>query len=316
MDDSDENASRRADEWEALQAVYDGDDGIFLLADNIADANEKHMTTRWTIELGRTRLQMLLPATYPSQDPPQVSVYAPHLANERLWQIQQELIDLWAPDTEVALLWTEHCRAAVEEAEQDSESGIVTTEEKSDETQRSGNEGSDGHTPHNKQSSSGVISFVPSTSRFGQPIRNFEAAVVLNNEYQRKIFRGEPFHPPKSGPSETLLAFCAAVTCHEHVQWVLAELLLNDNKVAKASHNMFAYRFTNNDQGGMVSDNDDDGEKGSGAKLAALLELAGAQNVMVIVSRWYGGVHLGPARFKWIASTAREALEKAGFIGK
>lgn len=45
-----------------------------------------------------------------------------------------------------------------------------------------------------------------------------------------------------------------------------------------------------------VADNDDDGESGAGAKLAALLELMGANNVMIVVSRWYGGVHLGPDR--------------------
>lgn len=45
-----------------------------------------------------------------------------------------------------------------------------------------------------------------------------------------------------------------------------------------------------------VADNDDDGESGAGAKLAALLELMGVQNVFVVVTRWYGGVHLGPDR--------------------
>ena len=35
----------------------------------------------------------------------------------------------------------------------------------------------------------------------------------------------------------------------------------------------------------------------------------GANNVLVVVSRWFGGVHLGPARFKYIANTARELLE-------
>ena len=46
----------------------------------------------------------------------------------------------------------------------------------------------------------------------------------------------------------------------------LAELL-SDKKVAKATHNMIAYKFHDADNGNrLVSDNDDDGEKGSGAK--------------------------------------------------
>ena len=38
----------------------------------------------------------------------------------------------------------------------------------------------------------------------------------------------------------------------------------------------------------------------------------GANNVLVVVSRWFGGVHLGPARFKYIANTARELLDACG----
>ena len=111
-----------------------------------------------------------------------------------------------------------------------------------------------------------------------------------------------------------MIAHVARVESMEHVNWVLAELLFGDKKVAKATHNMIAYRFWDSETKCLVSDNDDDGEKGSGSKLAALLELSDAKNVIVIVSRWYGGIHLGPARFKYIASTAREALEEFGFL--
>ena len=100
----------------------------------------------------------------------------------------------------------------------------------------------------------------------------------------------------------------------EHIQWALADLLLNDKKVAKASHNMFAYRFTNEETGTLVSDNDDDGEKGSGSKLASLLDMCNVDNVLVVVSRWFGGIHLGPARFKWIAWVAREGLVQGGYL--
>ena len=35
---------------------------------------------------------------------------------------------------------------------------------------------------------------------------------------------------------------------------------------------------------------------------------------MIVVSRWYGGVHLGPDRFRIINETARDALVKGGFV--
>ena len=47
---------------------------------------------------------------------------------------------------------------------------------------------------------------------------------------------------------------------------------------------------------------------------ANLLDLTGAQDVIVVVSRWFGGVLLGPNRFKYIAMIARAQLEAAGFL--
>ena len=37
-----------------------------------------------------------------------------------------------------------------------------------------------------------------------------------------------------------------------------------------------------------ANDSDDDGEKGAGNKLASLLDLTGAEDCIVMVSRWYG----------------------------
>lgn len=39
-----------------------------------------------------------------------------------------------------------------------------------------------------------------------------------------------------------------------------------------------------------------------------------ARNVMVVVTRWYGGVHLGPDRFKHINNCTRDLLEAHGYI--
>jgi putative IMPACT (imprinted ancient) family translation regulator len=55
-------------------------------------------------------------------------------------------------------------------------------------------------------------------------------------------------------------------------------------------------------------DNDDDGEDGAGKRLAQLLELRNEDGVLILVSRWYGGIQLGPKRFAHIASTAQALL--------
>jgi putative IMPACT (imprinted ancient) family translation regulator len=61
-------------------------------------------------------------------------------------------------------------------------------------------------------------------------------------------------------------------------------------------------------------DYDDDGESQAGARLKHLLEILELDNVLVVVSRWYGGTLLGADRFKHINQAARDALELGGFL--
>jgi Uncharacterized protein family UPF0029 len=58
-------------------------------------------------------------------------------------------------------------------------------------------------------------------------------------------------------------------------------------------------------------DNDDDGEDGAGSRLAHLLEMRKEVNILVLVSRWYGGIQLGPKRFVHINNVARDVLVQA-----
>jgi putative IMPACT (imprinted ancient) family translation regulator len=43
-------------------------------------------------------------------------------------------------------------------------------------------------------------------------------------------------------------------------------------------------------------------------------QVADIQNAVVVVSRWFGGILLGPARFGLINNTARQLLEQTGFL--
>ncbi|RSH90273.1 eIF2 kinase Gcn2p negative regulator [Saitozyma podzolica] len=62
------------------------------------------------------------------------------------------------------------------------------------------------------------------------------------------------------------------------------------------------------------TDCDDDGETAAGSRLAHLLEILEVENVLVVVTRWFGGIHLGPDRFKHINQVGRDALEVGGFL--
>jgi putative IMPACT (imprinted ancient) family translation regulator len=50
--------------------------------------------------------------------------------------------------------------------------------------------------------------------------------------------------------------------------------------------------------------------------LKHLLEILELDNVLVVVSRWYGGTLLGADRFKHINQAARDALELGGFLAE
>lgn len=63
-----------------------------------------------------------------------------------------------------------------------------------------------------------------------------------------------------------------------------------------------------------MQDFDDDGESAAGGRLLKLLTIVGAENVVLVVSRWFGGVLLGPSRFTHINNAARELLERCGYI--
>ncbi|MCJ1245575.1 eIF2 kinase Gcn2p negative regulator [Trapelia coarctata] len=100
-------------------------------------------------------------------------------------------------------------------------------------------------------------------------------------------------------------------------------LLATDKKLAKATHNISAYRIRNqssetpgHNRELVYQDCDDDGETAAGGRLLHLLQVTDVWGVLVVVSRWFGGVKLGPDRFRVISEVAREALVEGGWIEK
>eukprot|EP00899_Mesostigma_viride_P019827 jgi/Mesvir1/27846/Mv07521-RA.1 len=123
------------------------------------------------------------------------------------------------------------------------------------------------------------------------------------------IVHGEPFVERKS----KFQAHLAPVTSMDQVTRVMDELL-SDKRIAEATHNIMAYRYCVEETGVVAQDSDDDGEAAAGGRLLHLLQVVDARNVVVVVSRWFGGVLLGPDRFKFINNAARELLDAQGFI--
>ena len=81
-------------------------------------------------------------------------------------------------------------------------------------------------------------------------------------------------------------------------------------KYAKATHNTWAVVLSD---GG--AQKGDDGESGAGAVILKMLERAALVDHIVVVTRWYGGVHLGGDRFAHVVTCVRaylDALSKSG----
>lgn len=139
----------------------------------------------------------------------------------------------------------------------------------------------------------------------------------FDHQYEPDIAHGESVVDRKS----VFQGHCASVQRVVHVEQLLAKLKEN-KKIENAFHNMWAYRIDKNDPSARIAsksaailqDCDDDGEQAAGGRLLTLLQILNVVNVMVVVTRWYGGIQLGPARFKHINNAARDSLVKGGFV--
>ncbi|KIH94145.1 impact family protein [Sporothrix brasiliensis 5110] len=112
----------------------------------------------------------------------------------------------------------------------------------------------------------------------------------------------------------TFLARCAAVRSPAQAAAFIQHLKDTDRRVRTATHNMTAWRIRDEGTGVTYQDCDDDGETAAGGRLLHLMQLMGLWNVVVVVTRWYGGHKLGPRRFALINQAARDAFVQAGLV--
>ncbi|KAK7033602.1 hypothetical protein VNI00_012839 [Paramarasmius palmivorus] len=140
-----------------------------------------------------------------------------------------------------------------------------------------------------------------------------------------EIFEAEPIVDRKS----SFVGRACAISDPSQVPLILSHFS-SDRRIARAAHPIInAWRC----QVGTIlhQDNDDDGETAAGGRLAHLLQILVSlrgrhlsnvskglyqeiNNVLVVVTRYFGGIHLGPDRFKHINQAARNALELGGFL--
>lgn len=84
----------------------------------------------------------------------------------------------------------------------------------------------------------------------------------------------------------------------------LVKELKRNKKFAKATHNTWAVLLPD---GPLKSD---DGEAGAGMVIVRMLERAGLTNHVIIVTRWFGGTHLGGDRFRRVQDCVTHYLDQ------
>lgn len=281
------------EEVEALSSIY-GDEWCVI------DEASRIFCIKISNDLEEPRLtaclQIILPPDYPSASPPIYQINAAWLRGLERAKLANSLEDLYVEHVgeSILYLWVEKIREFLVEKSQSSETVSVA---QPDEVNMTAEEEVDDDED------------IPD-------LRTFK----LNTE-NAQLFMGhandEDIPPIKHGNTitdrrSTFQPHLAPVVTPRQVKMVL-EKLYENKKIASATHNIYAYRIFCEDKHSFLQDCEDDGETAAGGRLLHLMQILDVRNVMVVVSRWYGGILLGPDRFKHINNCARNILVEEGY---
>jgi len=81
--------------------------------------------------------------------------------------------------------------------------------------------------------------------------------------------------------------------------------LKRSKKFAKATHNTWAARLTD---GAEIKN--DDGEGGAGMIILQMMAREGLEDAIIVVTRWYGGTHLGGDRFRHVKTSVQHLFDR------
>ena len=85
--------------------------------------------------------------------------------------------------------------------------------------------------------------------------------------------------------------------------------LRTDKNFIHATHNSYAYRIKN-ENGTLMEWKNDDGETGAGNCILREMQRANAQNMILVVTRFFWGIHLQADRFKNVIDACKIFFER------
>ena len=274
----DDDASKRRDELDALRAIYADD--IVVCADALTV----------TLFDGAWRCAVELPRSYPSTSAPKGDALALKSRTTRAMEIErwasEAMLDAWeAARGEVCVFdWLERVRREIEDAEGDED------------------EGEDANSDDSTTSLEDELAAIAAENARRARGDGGGDGDATTADVRRRLTSHEPIVEKKSIFQAHV---CRNATSMDDVDATL-KILAESRKFREATHNILAYRIEHGST--FRQDFDDDGETAAGGRLLRVLQLSDARNVVVVVSRWYGGVKLGPKRFQVINTVALDAL--------
>ncbi|XP_008405639.1 protein IMPACT isoform X1 [Poecilia reticulata] len=291
--ENEEDLQAQIEEVEALSSIYGDEWCVIDEASRIfcikisSDAEEQKLTAC---------LQIILPPDYPSAAPPIYQINAAWLRGSERAKLANSLEDIYVEHAgeSILYLWVERIREFL--VEKSHSSGPVIQEEKVNVTAEEDVEDGDEGGPDLR-----VLRETAEKTHFFLD--------QANDEEIPPIKHGSPITDRRS----TFQPHLAPVVTPRQVKMVL-EKLYENKKIASATHNIYAYRIYCEDKHSFLQDCEDDGETAAGGRLLHLLQILDVRDVMVVVSRWYGGILLGPDRFKHINNCARNILMDEGYV--
>jgi hypothetical protein len=88
----------------------------------------------------------------------------------------------------------------------------------------------------------------------------------------------------------------------------MKDLMANKPDLETATHNAWALRSSYGNSPLVQEASFDDGESGCGKFMLQVMREAGVTNTLVVLTRWYGGVMLGPDRWRLMRECVNDAL--------
>ena len=228
------------------------------------------------INCNSAQLSVSFNPSYPSSAPPTYQLSAPFLSTSEKFKISAEFDQLYLDNIgdSIVFLWAEQLRTFLQ-----NRADTVITEDVDDK-------------PDDKIIQEEILLVEAlQKSKLGKCPEIVTGDII---EDRKSVFQGHT----------------AIVKSLDEVKLVISKLYEN-KKIAQATHNIYAYRIYCDDKQTWLSDCEDDGEDAAGGRLLHLLDILDVVDRVVVVSRWYGGVHLGPDRFKHINNAARMVLSLA-----